>query len=394
MPTVTTTAISGITSSGAFSGGNITGSCAASVTARGVCWSTASNPTVALATKTINGSGGGAYSSNITGLTRATVYYVRAYATNSAGTAYGNEISFTSLANLPTVTTSSMPIVSATITDVGGNVTSDGGAPVTARGVCWGTTNNPTIANSLLQIGSGTGLFTGTTGFTAGTNYYVRAYATNSVGTAYGSNIIIIVPASLVDASGNTYKTISINGNIWMQENLRVTKYENGVNLMQSSDTTTFDWSYYHSYNNSATNQTNYGFLYNGYVVVGDNICPTNWHVPNYSDWNTLSNYLGGYSVSGSKMTDISQTFVSKLGLIYSFWNSGMTGHDNSSRFYGRGGGYYFTSYAGLKNSTIWWTSTSQRYVRLDYNSGYLSGIQTALYGNNSNSFYIRCKKD
>jgi len=95
IPTIATTIASSVTSSAATSGGNITNEGGAAVTARGVCWSTSANPTITLATKTSNGSGPGTFTSNITGLTAGTTYHVRAWATNSAGTGYGSEITFT-----------------------------------------------------------------------------------------------------------------------------------------------------------------------------------------------------------------------------------------------------------------------------------------------------------
>jgi hypothetical protein len=108
LPTITsTTAINGITNSTAFSGGNISIDGGAAVTTRGVCWSTSSNPTIALSTKTIDGSGIGSFTSSITGLLAATTYYVRAYATNSVGTAYGNQVVFTTTATPPIIIGSS-----------------------------------------------------------------------------------------------------------------------------------------------------------------------------------------------------------------------------------------------------------------------------------------------
>jgi uncharacterized protein (TIGR02145 family) len=95
LPTLTTTAASAISSSTASSGGNISSDGGGSITARGVCWSASQNPTIALTTKTSNGTGSGSFSSSLTGLAPNTLYYVRAYATNSAGTAYGSQVSFT-----------------------------------------------------------------------------------------------------------------------------------------------------------------------------------------------------------------------------------------------------------------------------------------------------------
>jgi hypothetical protein len=92
---LSTVAISTITNTTASSGGNISLDGGAAVTARGVCWSTSINPTIALSTKTIDGSGIGSFTSSITGLVAGTTYYVRGYATNSVGTAYGNQVVFT-----------------------------------------------------------------------------------------------------------------------------------------------------------------------------------------------------------------------------------------------------------------------------------------------------------
>jgi uncharacterized protein (TIGR02145 family) len=116
LPTLTTTAASSITQTTAISGGNILNDGSAAITARGVCWSTSPNPTISLATKTTDGLGSGAFTSNITGLTANTTYYVRAYATNSIGTAYGNEINFTTLQN-----STGINIAGPNVTDIDGN---------------------------------------------------------------------------------------------------------------------------------------------------------------------------------------------------------------------------------------------------------------------------------
>ena len=187
LPTVTTNNVTNITQTTATCGGNVTNAGGGTVTARGVCWSTGQNPTINNS-HTNNGTGTGSFSSNITGLSPNTTYYVRAYATNSAGTAYGTQKQFKTQAYIPTVTTNQVTNIQQNSAVCGGNVVDAGGATVTARGVCWSnTTSLPTINNSHTNNGSGTGSFTSTmTGLTAGTTYYVRAYATNSAGTGYG----------------------------------------------------------------------------------------------------------------------------------------------------------------------------------------------------------------
>lgn len=184
---VTTTDITNITATSASSGGVITDDGGFSITARGVCWSTTQNPTTE-DSHSSDGSGTGAYTSSLTSLTYNTTYYVRAYATNSKGTSYGEEKSFTTSKLTPTVSTAEVTSVTSNSAISGGNVSSDGGASVIARGVCWGTTQNPTISGDHTTDGNGTGDFTSTiTGLEENTTYYVRAYATNSEGTSYGS---------------------------------------------------------------------------------------------------------------------------------------------------------------------------------------------------------------
>ncbi len=219
LPELTTVNITSLTNTTAASGGNITSSIGSVVTARGICWSTSSNPTI-YNNKTNDGSGTGSFTSSLTGLTAGQTYYVRAYATNSAGTAYGNEVSFSIAAGLPSVTTNPISGINSVSAVSGGNVTSAGGAFVTARGVCWNTSANPTIANNTTTDGSGTGGFTSSIkGLSPGTTYFVRAYATNSVGTVYGNSIAFSTSAiaatlSTTAISQITANTASSGGNI------------------------------------------------------------------------------------------------------------------------------------------------------------------------------------
>ena len=212
VPTLSsTTSISSITATTASSGGVISNDGGASVTARGVVWGTSKGPTIS-GSKTSNGTGTGTFTSSLTSLTPGKTYYVRAYATNSAGTAYGAEVSFKTVAVVPTLSsTTSISSITATTASSGGVISNDGGASVTARGVVWGTSKGPTISGSKTSNGTGTGTFTSSlTNLTSETTYYARAYATNSVGTAYGAEVSFRTTATVVPTLSSTTSISSI----------------------------------------------------------------------------------------------------------------------------------------------------------------------------------------
>jgi hypothetical protein len=197
-PGIETSAASNITTTSMSSGGTVTSDGGAPVTARGICWSTSGSPSIDLTTKTNDGSGLGSFTSSLNGLSPNTTYYIRAYATNEAGTAYGTQVSATTLAASASLTTSQVADITSFGAVTGGNITNDGGANITSRGVCWNTSANPTSdLATRTQDGSGSGAFTSTlTGLASRTTYYVRAYAVNSAGTAYGQQITLETPAS------------------------------------------------------------------------------------------------------------------------------------------------------------------------------------------------------
>ncbi len=199
IPVITTDPVTNVGLTTAQSGGNVTASGTLPVTTRGVCWSTSPNPTTA-DSKTTDGSGTGSFTSNITGLAVATPYYLRAYASSGFGTGYGNEITFTTQtpSTVPTITTTPVTNITHFGATTGGNITTDGGSPVTARGVCYSLLPNPTVADSKTIDGFGTGSFVSNiTGLAQLSNYFVRAYATNSVGTSYGAQETF---STLIDA--------------------------------------------------------------------------------------------------------------------------------------------------------------------------------------------------
>lgn len=398
VPVLTTTTASNIAQSTATSGGNISSNGGAAVTARGVCWSTASGPTVA-GSHTTDGNGSGSFASSIAGLTANTMYYVRAYATNSVGTAYGNEITFTTIAvSVPVVTTTGVSSVLLTSAASGGNVTSSGGGSVTARGVCWSTSQNPTAGGSHTTDGNGTGSYSSNiSGLASGTTYYVRAYATNSAGTGYGSQIEFT--SSMADIEGNIYRVVRIGTQIWMAENLRTTKDTDNNDIANVTDNTA--WSTlatpaYCWYANNSGYKSTYGALYNWITVNTGKLCPTGWHVPTDDEYKTLEQYLGmapaDLDVWGWRGTDQGSQLKSATG-----WASGENG-SNSSGFSALPGGYRYAADGGfysLGNLAYWWTASLSSpdiawYRRLDGPNNNVYRAATSVRGGK----FIRCVKN
>jgi uncharacterized protein (TIGR02145 family) len=391
VPTLTTTAVSGITQTTAVSGGNITNGGGVDVTARGVCWSTHTVPTIA-DSKTSNGTGEGTFTSNMTGLTGNTKYYVSAYATNSEGTGYGQELSFTTSPLLPVVTTADPVATSTTTGTGGGTVTSDGGSAVTARGVCWNTSANPTTANSKTTDGTGTGTFTSNiTGLTANTTFHVRAYATNSVGTAYGTDKTFTTdPITVTDNDGNTYNVIRIGTQLWMKENLKTTIFNDDGPIAPVSGTAAWANLTSHGYcwyNNDAGNKNTYGALYNWYAVATGKLCPVGWHVPTDDDCIELEDYFGFSVPAGGKLKETGTTH----------WASPNTGATDEVGFKALPGGLRTETgtFQFITNYGYWWTSTeynthNEWYRELEYNSDNV----VRYFKDDNNGMSVRCIKD
>jgi uncharacterized protein (TIGR02145 family) len=351
---LTTTQVSQITQISAVSGGDITFDGGSDITDRGVCWSTHSNPTTADST-TSDGLGTGAFSSNITGLTGNTTYHVRAFAINDIGIAYGQDVSFTSAPLVPVVITSNPSPTGTTTATGGGNITSDGGSEITERGVCWSTSVNPTISGNKTSDGTGTGVFTSSlTGLQPNTRYHVRAFATNSVGTSYGTDKTFYSdPVSIRDFDDNEYGVIRIGTQLWISENLKTTHFNDGSSI--SLVTGNSAWSNlsgpgYCWYGNTDTNKDIYGALYNWYSVDAGNLCPAGWHVASDDDWLTLEIYLGGSSPAGGELKETG----------FSHWASPNEGATNDSKFTALPGGWRLDNgtFEFIGNYGLWWTST------------------------------------
>jgi uncharacterized protein (TIGR02145 family) len=372
----------------------------ASIIVRGVCYSINTNPTIANS-KTLNGSGTGSFTSSIfMGVTDNTKYYVRAYATNDGGTAYGNQLSLTTLASISTTAISN---VTATTASSGGTIALGGGASITARGVCWSTNTNPTIADSKISNGIGTGSFTSSlTGLLPNTKYYVRAYATNGGGTTYGLQQSFTTDlATISDWDGNIYNLIRIGTQLWMKENLKTTHYAGGTTIPLVTNNTT--WANltagaYCWYNNDESNyKATYGALYNWYAVNNGNLCPTGWHVPSDAEWKTLEMYLGMSQSEADKASYRGTEEGCHLKEAGSTHWTGSNNGVNSSGFTALPGGYRGSSgvFSGVgQYGFLWSASESITYMAW---SRWLMNYGCQIARNEQVEFYgmsVRCIKN
>ena len=299
--------------------------------------------------------------------------------------------------HVPTVTTDNVTDITSSSATCGGNVTYDGGAEVTARGICWSTEPNPTIDDSLTTVGNGFGCFTSNiTDLTLNKIYYVRAYATNSVGTGYGEEMVFspFYPCpdhkTVTDIDGNTYNTVQIGRQCWMKENLRTTKYADNTYISQGRFISSNTAYWYYPDNNSSINPI-YGLLYNWTAVMGsassssDNpsgvqgICPTGWHVPSDAEWMQLINYVSSQSeyMCGNDNTSIAKALASASG-----WSSSSNAcaigdtpsTNNATGFYSLPAGYFNMSYRNFGEAAFFWSATqsasnSAYYRQLSYNN-------------------------
>jgi uncharacterized protein (TIGR02145 family) len=385
---VTTSTLSSIGSTTSTSGGNITSDGGATVTARGVCWNTSTGPTTANS-KTTDGSGTGAFTSNITGLSPGTAYYIRAYATNSVGTVYGNELNFTTPIP-PTTTTGSALAVTANSATISGTVNANNlSSAVTFE---YGTTTSYGLSANALESpvtgSSATSVSTSLSGLTPSTIYHFRVKAVSTGGTSYGNDGSFTTSAALLtvsDYDANIYNVITIGTQDWMQSNLKTTHYNNGEIIPEVTDgpswgsLTSGAYTWYS--NDATTYKDTYGGLYNWYTTVDiRNVCPTGWHVPTNLEWTTLTSYVGENPGGQLKETGLTH------------WITVNVCATNTFNFTGLPGGYreWSTCYFdGLRTVGYFWSSNSYS-IRLGngYCDALLDGIIPQSYG-----FSVRCLK-
>ena len=336
-PEVTTGTATAITADGATCTGTVTSDGNGTVSAWGITYSTTAGFDGATGTPVAGGAmdGAGDYSANLTGLTDNTTYYYRAYATNEAGTTYGNIASFTTpvAISLPWVTTSSIVSdVTGSGATCGGTINNDGNDPTNLTyGICYSTTDGfagqdgTHVAGDNLSSGAFTVPLTGLEG---ATQYYFRAYATNSVGTVYGDQYTFNTPrpgllngmfsvsasTQVYFSQGNLQYTISTGEWSFMQHQYDIVETPNqnvGENYANQDVVSLFGWgtsgynngqSCYQPYNTNSTSSNYYsGYSFSGNLDWGYNAITNGGNTEN-SGWRTLTKDEWTY-VSDSRTT-------------------------------------------------------------------------------------------
>lgn len=261
---------------------------------------------------------------------------------------------------------------------------------------------------SISTNGTVTGSFTSTlTSWTGCTTYYVRAYSTNSEGTAYGNEVSFTTTApctsaTVSDIDGNSYNTVSIGSQCWTKENLKVTKYNDNslIPLDASGGSAGNDagetWTglitgartvYAHDNNNL----TSYGYFYNWYAVSDSRgICPAGWHVPTDSELTTLINFLG--VDSGNKSREVGTTYWGNLNEISPYIAT------NSSGFSLRGGGSRSAGrFSDLRHTAYFWTVTvfpTNNNLAYWYGAAQNNSYIVQSQNIKNSGAYVRCLKD
>ena len=420
--TIRTAGVTAVTENTFTVEGEVVNDGGATVMQRGFVYATTHNPTISNNRRNV-GSGTGTFSTTITSLTAGTTYYVRAFATNVNGIVYGSEVAVTTTATspsaVPSVTTVAVIDVTKTQATVRGNVTSDGGETVTVRGFVYDTLANPTTSSKKATNGGGTGSYTNLLSeLLPGKTYHIRAYATNSVGTGYGNELMFTTVAqaqptpvgndgqpcpatpTVTDHEGNVYNTVQIGTQCWTKENMRATTSPStGTYLIPpvgTNYTLSGKQACWPNYDSATYAPQNYGLLYNWNAAVDTfntaygetsvipfetnngeyyavnvifsehrrGICPLGWHVPSDAEWTALTDYVGSqdnyiyiddtYGVEFRNNSYIAKALASTKG-----WSS-------STRIFAVGnmpGNNNATGFSALPlGTTYFWSSTKRSY--------------------------------
>jgi len=320
----------------------------------------------------------------VTGLTNGIAYTFTVTATNANGTgsasSASNSVTPSTVPGPPIIGTATAGVAQATVTFSA--PVSNGGSAITGY----------TVTSSLSNIiGNGSASPITVTGLTNGIAYTFTVTATNANGTGSASSASNSVTPPVTDGDGNIYNTVTIGSQVWLVQNLKTTRYNDGTSIPYVTDNATWiglSTNAYSWYNNDAANKATYGALYNWYTVNSGKLCPAGWHVPTDAEWTILTVYLGGDIVAGGKLKETGTTH----------WLSPNTGATNESGFTALPGGCRGNingSFFYIANDGYWWSSTESSagislYKLLEYNyPGAAGGGYSKVMG-----LSVRCVRD
>lgn len=305
---------------------------------------------------------------------------------------------------VPEVFTRRVRMVTPSSAIIDGEITSNGGSRLSEQGFCWSTGHNPVITDSIIMMGFQDVCRYSTTlrGLGQQTDYYIRAYATNGVGTAYGAEVLFTTLAdfppgemgTVEDIEGNVYQTISIGSQVWMAENLKTSRYNNGdligttspaLLAIREEDSSKYQW----AYNGDERNVATYGRLYTWYAAAdARNVCPTGWHLSTEIEWSILIAYLGGVDDAGGKLKE--------TGIAH--WQSPNYGAANSFGFTALPGGSrdVWEEFANIGTEGGWWLGTVSSLVGFAtaYNIYTTGSSILETWDNKWQGHSIRCVRD
>lgn len=311
VPGIVIQAVHDVNATSAVVEGEITGDGGAAVTARGVCWDVTPNPTT-VHNKTSDGSGVGHFTSSIDGLEPGTTYYVRAYAVNTAGTAYSSQQTINTGSTYATVSTNAVPDPTFKSAVCGGKITNDGGSQITERGICWSTTEAPTIYDEKIAIGNGTGTFSTTLDYLSQkTTYYVRAYAVNNAGTAYGNEVSFTTDENLPTVpSVKSVSSYDFEGRrteeVFYKWNAATSSWENDTKVTYEYFAYNKEWEDVISYWDEAESQwKNFNKFTNYFKNTNDNTLHRTINTWSHLDWEEYDSY--NYTFTFDNQSRISQ---------------------------------------------------------------------------------------
>ena len=292
----------------------------------------------------------------------------------------------------PSVVTSAATSLANTTATLNGIVNANGSSTVVTFD--YGLTSSYGLTKLAAQspvIGTAsTSVSVGIAGLTSGQTYHYRVNAVSACGNIYGLDMVFTT--TVKDNDGNVYSIVTIGTQVWMKENLKTTKYNDGTSIPLVTDATAwtnlstpgFCW-----YNNDSANyKATYGALYNWYTVNTGKLCPTGWHVPTDAEWTTLTDYLGGTSVAGGKLKEEGTAH----------WNSPNTGATNESGFTALPGGIrinYNGTFTYIGEHSNWWPATDYDATNAWYRTLNYNNSEVGRYDNSKRyGFSVRCVRN